>query len=169
LIVGCTKSGQNTKTGWFRLLCAVLTVIRHSLSTYFLLINLSHYILYTCYMIRLLTRSPKNPGSITGTRQELLFHSEGSRPILEPAQPLTHLVPWASSAGVRRSRTEAEHSDPPSAEVKNVWSYTSTLPYFFMESTGTALSVQSLWSRTHLEKLVSAQLVKNCPPIYLYR
>jgi hypothetical protein len=32
------------------------------------------------------------------------------------------LLPW----GVRRPGREADHSHPSSAEVKNVWSYTST-------------------------------------------
>ena len=111
-------------------------------------------------MIRPLAVSPKNPGSIPGTRQELQLHSEGSRPILDVAQPLTQWVPCAHFAGVKRLRSEAEHLDPPSAEVKNLWGYTSILPYFFMESTGTTLTVQCLWNRTHLEKLV-----KNCLPV----
>lgn len=139
-------------------------MIRYSLLTYFLLIKLSHYVLYTCYKIRPLAISPKNPGSIPGTSQELQLHSEASRPILEPAQSLTQWVPCAHFAGVKRLRAEAEHSDPPSAEVKNLCSYTSILPYFFMESRGTTFSVQSLWDRTHLEKLV-----KNCLPVCLYR
>jgi hypothetical protein len=34
--------------------------------------------------------------------------------------------------GAKSLRREPEHSPPPSAEVKNVWSYTSTPPYVFM-------------------------------------
>jgi hypothetical protein len=33
---------------------------------------------------------------------------------------------------VKRSETEADHSPPSSAEVKNAWSYTSTLSFVFM-------------------------------------
>jgi hypothetical protein len=48
-----------------------------------------------------------------------------SRTALGPTQP----IPWvlgALSLGVRRLGREADHSPPPSAEVKNAWNYTST-------------------------------------------
>jgi hypothetical protein len=41
-------------------------------------------------------------------------------------------VPEALSPWVKRPGREADHSTPYSAEVKNVWSYTSTAPYVFM-------------------------------------
>jgi hypothetical protein len=42
-------------------------------------------------------------------------------------------VPGALSLGVKRPRgREADHSPPSSAEVKNTWSYTSTLQYVFI-------------------------------------
>jgi len=34
--------------------------------------------------------------------------------------------------GVKRPGSEADHSRPSSAEVKNAWIYTSTPPYAFM-------------------------------------
>jgi hypothetical protein len=34
--------------------------------------------------------------------------------------------------GVKPPEREADHSSPSSAEVKNAWSYTSTLSYIFM-------------------------------------
>jgi hypothetical protein len=37
----------------------------------------------------------------------------------------------ALSLGVKRLGRETNHSPPPSAEVKNVWSYTTTLQYAF--------------------------------------
>jgi hypothetical protein len=37
-------------------------------------------------------------------------------------------VPGALSLGVKQLVREADHSPPSSAEVKNVWSYTSTPP-----------------------------------------
>jgi hypothetical protein len=37
-------------------------------------------------------------------------------------------VPGAHSLGVKRPEREADYSPPPSAEVKNAWSYNSTLP-----------------------------------------
>jgi hypothetical protein len=45
------------------------------------------------------------------------------------------LTPTSTSAlplGVKLPAREADHSPPSSAEFKNVWSYTSTPPYFFM-------------------------------------
>jgi hypothetical protein len=35
-------------------------------------------------------------------------------------------------AGVKRPGHEADHSPAASVEVKNAWSYTSTLPYVFI-------------------------------------
>jgi hypothetical protein len=51
-----------------------------------------------------------------------------SVPALEPTQYPIQWVPEALSPGVKRSGREADHSPPSSAEVKNVWSYTSTPP-----------------------------------------
>jgi hypothetical protein len=36
-----------------------------------------------------------------------------------------------SFPGVKKSEREVEHSLPSSAEVKNEWSYSSTIPYIF--------------------------------------
>jgi hypothetical protein len=41
-------------------------------------------------------------------------------------------VPWALPWGVKRPGREADHSLPSSAEIKNAWSYISTLPYIHM-------------------------------------
>jgi hypothetical protein len=43
-------------------------------------------------------------------------------------QPPIQWVQGALSLGVRRPGREADHTPPSSADVKNVWSYTSTLP-----------------------------------------
>jgi hypothetical protein len=51
-----------------------------------------------------------------------------SRPILGPTQPPIQWVPGALSRGIKRTGPEADHSPPSRAEVKNAWSYTSTLP-----------------------------------------
>jgi len=37
-----------------------------------------------------------------------------------------------SSLGVMQPGREADHSPPSTAEIKNAWSYTSTLQYAFM-------------------------------------
>jgi hypothetical protein len=51
-----------------------------------------------------------------------------SRPFLGPTQPPIQWVSRALSLGVKWPGREADHSPPSSAEVKNVWSYTSTPP-----------------------------------------
>jgi hypothetical protein len=61
----------------------------------------------------------------------IFFFTTAPRPVLGPTQPPKYWVPGAISLGVKQSGCEANHS-PPSAEVKNVWSYTYTLQYVFM-------------------------------------
>jgi hypothetical protein len=51
-----------------------------------------------------------------------------SKMALEPTQPPIKWVPGALSLEVKRPGREADHSPSSSAEIKNVWSYTSTLP-----------------------------------------
>jgi hypothetical protein len=71
---------------------------------------------------------------ITGWMSEFRFtagtgnftlHLE-SWPALGPTQPPTHCVLWALFPGVTRKGSEADHSPPSSAVVKNTWSCTST-------------------------------------------
>jgi hypothetical protein len=66
----------------------------------------------------------KGPGF--AIRQDIPF-SSSSRPALAPTQPPIYWVP-----GAKRPGSEADHSPPTSAEVKNTWIYTSTPPYAFM-------------------------------------
>jgi hypothetical protein len=49
-----------------------------------------------------------------------------SRLDLGPTQPPIQWVLGAPFPGVKRPGREADHSLPPSAEIKNAWSYTST-------------------------------------------
>jgi hypothetical protein len=56
----------------------------------------------------------------------------GVQTALEQTQPPIQSIPGALSLGVKRPGREAYHSLLSSAEVKNVWSYTSTLQYVFM-------------------------------------
>jgi hypothetical protein len=51
-----------------------------------------------------------------------------SRTALGPTQPPIQWVPRALSLGVKLPGSEADHSPPSSAEVKDVWSHTSTPP-----------------------------------------
>jgi hypothetical protein len=55
-----------------------------------------------------------------------------SRTALGPTQPPIQWVRGSLSLGVKRPGCEADHSPPPSAEVKNAWSYTSIPQYAFM-------------------------------------
>jgi hypothetical protein len=48
-----------------------------------------------------------------------------SRTALGPTQLPIQRVPGALSLGIKRPRLEADHLHPSSAEVKNLWSYTS--------------------------------------------
>jgi hypothetical protein len=48
-------------------------------------------------------------------------------------QPPIQWVPGALSLGVKRQGREADRSSPTSAEVTQIWIYTSTPPYPFME------------------------------------
>jgi hypothetical protein len=51
--------------------------------------------------------------------------SISSRPALGPTQP-----PWVTWAWVKKPGSEAEHSPPTNAEVKKMWTCTSTPPLF---------------------------------------
>jgi len=55
----------------------------------------------------------------------LSIFSTASRPAVGPTQPPIQWVHGYPFPGVKRPEREADHS-PPTAEVKNVWRYTST-------------------------------------------
>jgi len=63
---------------------------------------------------------------------EIFLFATGSTLALGPIHPPVHWVWGALSPGVKRPGREAGHSPPASAEAKNAWSYTYTLPYVFM-------------------------------------
>jgi hypothetical protein len=64
----------------------------------------------------------------SGRGLRIFLFTTASRTALEPTQSPIQWVPEAFSLGVKRPGREADHSPPSSAEVKNVWGYTSTLP-----------------------------------------
>jgi hypothetical protein len=43
-----------------------------------------------------------------------------------------HPTSYPPSQGIKRPRREADHSPPTSAEIKNMWIYTSIPPYVFI-------------------------------------
>jgi hypothetical protein len=58
--------------------------------------------------------------------------STSSRLVVGSTQPLIQWVPGALSPRVKRSRREADHSPPTSAEGKNMWIHIFTPPYAVM-------------------------------------
>jgi hypothetical protein len=61
-----------------------------------------------------------------------LFSATASRPALVPTHTSIQGVPGAFIPGVKRLGREGDHSPQSSAEVKNMWSYTSTPQYVLM-------------------------------------
>jgi hypothetical protein len=74
---------------------------------------------------------PRNCDSIPGKGKSFLY----SHSFQTGSRAPHHLVQWVQKAppsGIKRLGRQADNSSPSSAEVKNVWSYTSTSPYIFM-------------------------------------
>jgi hypothetical protein len=69
---------------------------------------------------------PRGRNSSPGRVKNVLF-SMSSRPALGSTQPPIQWVPW-----VKRPGSEADHSPPTSAEVKQMWICTSTPPHACM-------------------------------------
>jgi hypothetical protein len=67
-----------------------------------------------------------------GAVMVIFLLAAASKPALGPTQPPVRWVPGALAPAVKRQGREADNSRPPSAEVKNAWSCTSTLPYVYM-------------------------------------
>jgi hypothetical protein len=81
----------------------------------------------TCYGLDDRGVGVPSPGRV----KNFLF-SMSSRPALESTQPPIQWVPGALSPWVERPGREADHSPPTSAEVNEMWIYTSTPLYAFM-------------------------------------
>jgi hypothetical protein len=59
--------------------------------------------------------------------QEICSTSKRFRQVLETMEPPIQRAPGALCLEVKRLWSKVNHSSPPSAEIKNAWSYTSTL------------------------------------------
>lgn len=80
---------------------------------------------------KLQTGQLRNQGFIYGTGRDSSL-STVSRPAVGSIQPPIQLIPGALSSGLKRPESEADHSPPTSAAVKNAWRCTSTPPYISM-------------------------------------
>jgi hypothetical protein len=87
----------------------------------------------------------------------IFLFTNASRPALGPTQPPIQWVPGAPSLEVKRSRREADHSPPSSAEVKKAWSYNFTPQYAFME-----------WSSVNKKKITETNLPLRFTKMYIY-
>jgi hypothetical protein len=67
-----------------------------------------------------------------GAMMGFFLFTTTSKPALGSTQPPIQSVPWALTPEVKWQGHEANCSPPSSAEVRNVWSYTSTPQYIFM-------------------------------------
>jgi hypothetical protein len=64
---------------------------------------------------------------LAGAMMGIFLFTTTFRPGLGPTQPPIQRVPGALTPAVKQGH-EAVHSPPPSAKIKNVWSYNSTPP-----------------------------------------
>jgi hypothetical protein len=71
-------------------------------------------------------------GIATEGRVKNFLFSTSSRPVLESTQPPIQWVSRALLPGVKRPGREADRSPSAIAEVKKMWTYTSTPPYVFI-------------------------------------
>jgi hypothetical protein len=71
-------------------------------------------------------------GVLDPSRGWEFFSSPESRLALGPTQPPIHWVSGALSLRIKWTGSEAYHSPPSSAKIKNVWSYISTPQYAIM-------------------------------------
>jgi hypothetical protein len=79
--------------------------------------------------VKWLTEYGLNDRGLTPGRgkEGIFLFITASRPTLGPTQPPIQLLPGIFSPEVKRPGRETDHSPPSSAEVKNVWRYTSNL------------------------------------------
>jgi hypothetical protein len=71
------------------------------------------------------------PGFDFQQGQRTFLFATASTSALGPTQPCTQWIPGTLSPWAKRPGREADHLPPSSAEIKNAWSYISTLLYIF--------------------------------------
>jgi len=65
-------------------------------------------------------------------RLEILLFTTAARTVLGSTQPPLQWLPGAFPLRIKQLGCGADHSHPPSAEVKNAWNYISSPQYVFM-------------------------------------
>ena len=95
-------------------------------------------------MTKLQNGQLRNQGLIYGTGRDSSL-STVSRPAVGSIQPPIQLIPGALSSGLERPESEADHSPPSSAAVKNAWRCTSTPPCISMACHLMKHNHSSLW------------------------
>jgi hypothetical protein len=91
---------------------------------------------------RLPAGRPRDFGSIPDS--DSIVFSIKSKPALGPTRPPIQWIQGAVSREVKLQGREAERSPPINAEIKKMWIYTSTSPYFFTAKLSTGTTLPSL-------------------------
>jgi hypothetical protein len=92
-----------------------------------------------------------------------------SRRALGPTQSHIWWLPRALSLGVKWPGCEADHSLPPSIEVKNSWSYTPLPQYAFMAWCSVKAQGQIYLYHNHIGRKCTIIQVLNCGCIYILK
>jgi len=92
-------------------------------------------------------------------RGKILLFSKISKLALGPSQSVIQWVLATPSTGVKLLQCEADCLPPFNGEFKNVWSHSSTPPYYFMVCTGTACNIWPILIIVAISSLGS--LVRN--------
>jgi hypothetical protein len=102
-----------------------------------------------------------NLGSVPARIDRNLF-VKTSRPAVGLTLPPAQWVPGKQTQGEKQSGSEAVHSHPFRAQIKNWWGYTYTPAYAFNGCTGTSLSTRCHMPTQHRKSRL-AKKKERCP------
>ena len=98
--------------------------------------------------------------SFYSCRGSRFFSFPKPKPALGPIHLPTERVPRAAYPGVKWWKRDANHSSPSSAEIKNEWRHTATLPYVVMARTGTNLAQPSVdYTNTYIHRHIHIKYI----------
>jgi hypothetical protein len=112
---------------------------------------------------RLLTVQSRSNGSITATGTRFVFSLKCPQRLWCPRSFRCNGNRRLYKSGVRRTKTDANHSPPSSAEFKNNWRCAYILPYTFMEGKGTISLYLMTVSNSYYTALDEKVLTNNEP------